>query len=192
MASTIYECEPIGMGPSLEAVAVHYFCNSTCRSAWSIPSYTRVRLGEDNEWIDGTVCERCGKPLTRPDTVFVNTSLLHETTLSIEQRLLHALYTNNWEPRAYSGRGMFGAQCVAVSLTGESQLWQLARTVPVDVDAPHTDQLGKGLIAYWPNYEWPKDEGKAMPWCEPCGSYHHSTAPGCRAEHGPLLHFNHP
>lgn len=110
----------------------------------------------------------------------------------IAQRLLDALYTHNWEPRAYSGRGMFGKQCIAVSLTGESQLWQLARTVPIDVDAPHTDQLGKGLIAYWPNYEWPKDEGKAMPWCDACGSYHHSTAPGCRAEHGPLLHFSHP
>jgi hypothetical protein len=25
------------------------------------------------------------------------------------------------------------------------------------------------------------DECDGMPWCEPCGSYHHKTAPGCRA-----------
>jgi hypothetical protein len=25
-------------------------------------------------------------------------------------------------------------------------------------------------------------QADSMPWCEPCGSYHHATAPGCRAQ----------
>ena len=62
-----------------------------------------------------------------------------------------------YEPRAYSGRGMYGKQCLGVGLESDSDLWDLAWFMGsggFDVGAPRTDSLGRGIIAYWPSLKW--------------------------------------
>lgn len=55
-------------------------------------------------------------------------------------------------PQAYSGKGMFGEQCVGVALESTSELFYLGRAlhgIP-ELQAPRVDSLGRGFIAYWP------------------------------------------
>ena len=64
------------------------------------------------------------------------------------------------EPSAYSGRGMYGNQCIAVSLPNEQALWDLAvalTSAEVFPGAPTTDSFGKGIIAYWPDIAWDEE-----------------------------------
>lgn len=57
----IYEREPIGVDGALEATTVRWFCSSECReNAARMP---RDVDGFDGEWIAGTQCDKCGKPL---------------------------------------------------------------------------------------------------------------------------------
>jgi hypothetical protein len=73
------------------------------------------------------------------------------------QKLIDTLQNAGYGPRGYSGRGMFGKICVGVSLESESELWTMAQEL-IDIDglhAPHTDSLGRGIIAYWPRVAWP-------------------------------------
>jgi len=69
-------------------------------------------------------------------------------------------------PRPYSGRAMYGKQCVAVS-GEETSEWHLAIQMAswassydiemLDLPAPRTEQLGRSFIMYWPQYEWPEE-----------------------------------
>lgn len=50
-------------------------------------------------------------------------------------------------PRSYSGRGMYGRECVGASIDGH----------PGDYELPkdwRSDSLGKGFIVYWPSVAW--------------------------------------
>ena len=54
----------------------------------------------------------------------------------------------------YSGRGMYGRECIGVSGT-ETQLWHFALTLGLEMmeifeDPPHRDNLGFDTIWYWP------------------------------------------
>jgi hypothetical protein len=73
------------------------------------------------------------------------------------QELIEMLEEAQLEPSSYSGRGMYGKECIAV--TNES-VWRVARALPQDADipAPATDQLGKGIVMYWPTLEWPQEK----------------------------------
>lgn len=59
-----------------------------------------------------------------------------------------------YDAEPYSGRGMYGAQCVSVSLDSDADLWrlatELARVSDEDIPPPRTDTLGYGIVAYWP------------------------------------------
>ena len=66
-----------------------------------------------------------------------------------------------YEPRKYSGRGMNGKECVGVEINGPEDLWEMATWLGqegIEVLAPKTDQLGRGLIAYWPTLPWDAEE----------------------------------
>lgn len=67
-----------------------------------------------------------------------------KATKALITRLLNAGY----QPRSYSGRGMFGRECVGVSLDRFQELTVGARTATYD-------SLGLGRIAYWPGHSWP-------------------------------------
>jgi hypothetical protein len=63
--------------------------------------------------------------------------------------------------RTYSGRGMSGRVCLSTELNSSNELFELgfemARALYFDRDpsgsitpAPQLDNMGRGLIAYWP------------------------------------------
>ena len=73
--------------------------------------------------------------------------------------LIDALEDAGYDPCAYSGRGMYGKECVA--LRGDNiNLWEVARSLPEDLNVPEprTDSMGLGIVIYWPSYEWPKSK----------------------------------
>jgi hypothetical protein len=66
------------------------------------------------------------------------------------------------KPFKYSGRGMYGKQCIAIRLDSNSDLWEFAvelAQAEVFPGAPKTDSLGRGIVAYWPGIDW--DESQA-------------------------------
>lgn len=74
-----------------------------------------------------------------------------EQLITLLKRLGHS-------PRSYSGRGMYGRQCVGIDLELYDGLWNLAREIGaegVQLEMPDTDNLGRDIIAYWPRFEWP-------------------------------------
>lgn len=78
-----------------------------------------------------------------------------ETRYQGHPGLTEALEDAGYDPEPYSGRAMFGAQCVSVELEGDGDLWELAvdlaRTFEGRIPAPRTDSMGKGIVAYWPS-----------------------------------------
>lgn len=79
--------------------------------------------------------------------------------MSINSRkLIAALRDAGYKPRSYSGRGMYGQECVGVNLSSSHDLFLLAREIhdtvdEMDLGEPETDGMGKGIIAYWPDAE---------------------------------------
>ena len=78
------------------------------------------------------------------------------------ESLIVALKDVGYDPRAYGGRGMYGKRCVAI--TGDDiTVWGLAKALFSEqfdgqfnrLSAPQQDQLGLGIVLYWPSYEWP-------------------------------------
>lgn len=68
--------------------------------------------------------------------------------------LIEALDNAGYDHRAYSGRAMYGKQCVGVNLENDIDLWRLARDlIDLEIGPPKTDSMGLGIIAYWPRYE---------------------------------------
>ncbi len=83
----------------------------------------------------------------------------------LSTKLIEALEEGGWEVRSYSGRGMFGRTCVSVRDGDEkASAWDIAKHLFSAYDGafdrlpePSQDQLGLGIVLYWPRYEWPKD-----------------------------------
>ena len=76
------------------------------------------------------------------------------------EELVTAIQDAGYEPRSYSGRAMYGKQCVAVTLDSDADLWALAWEFgarDIEPGPPKTDSLGLNVIAYWPHIEWPSD-----------------------------------
>lgn len=73
-----------------------------------------------------------------------------------------------YEPRSYSGRGMYGKECLGVS--GDSALEIVLETIETvasqagdtetiaefvaDLLDVRTDSMGRGEIVYWPSIKW--------------------------------------
>jgi hypothetical protein len=70
---------------------------------------------------------------------------------ALARRIINTLESWGYTPTAYSGREMYGAYCVGVKLTGQNELFTLGQALPKGIEAPIQDQLGKGIIAYWPD-----------------------------------------
>lgn len=78
-------------------------------------------------------------------------------------RLIEALESEGYDPSSYSGRGMYGKSCVAVR---NVTVWEIAKTLFTeeydgefdDLPEPQQDQLGRGIVLYWPSYAWPEDK----------------------------------
>lgn len=70
----------------------------------------------------------------------------------------------------YSGRGMYGFECVSVKLTNDNPYGIVAsvmfgaeddseRSELVQIfERTAEDGLGLGMVIYWPRMEWPKEK----------------------------------
>ena len=79
------------------------------------------------------------------------------------QLYIDAIEAAGFRPRSYSGRFMYGKQCLAVALNSPSDLFGIG----MEVGSQHpegwnpdrelrTDSLGSGIIAYWPDIDLPE------------------------------------
>ena len=69
-----------------------------------------------------------------------------------------------FKPRSYSGRGMYGKECVAISAESEAGAgYAIARqnatkdyeiNLDMIMNRVKTDSLGKSVVLYWPSLEW--------------------------------------
>ena len=65
-----------------------------------------------------------------------------------------------YEPFAYSGRGMFGKKCFAITISSVNELFnfgvKFGRNCDIDTYCLnlHTDSLGLDTVAYWPDMKW--------------------------------------
>jgi hypothetical protein len=76
--------------------------------------------------------------------------------------LIRSIRNLGQKPRSYSGRCMYGRECVGVGMDYQFEVIELfteLRTVDglENLPAPTFDSLGRGIIAYWPNVEIPRD-----------------------------------
>ena len=68
--------------------------------------------------------------------------------------LTDALEDGGFNPEPYSGRCMFGVQCVSIIIESEAELWELAYDLAdqgIKIPAPRLDNMGRQLVAYWPS-----------------------------------------
>jgi hypothetical protein len=75
----------------------------------------------------------------------------HKPANALARRIINTLESWGYKPRAYSGREMYGAYCVGVDLTGTNELFSLGQHLTTGIPAPLKDDMGKGIIAYWPD-----------------------------------------
>lgn len=84
--------------------------------------------------------------------------------------LISALEAGGWEVKSYSGRGMYGKQCISVREGDEcvspgdvaKHLFGEEYDGEFDwVSEPLQDSMGLGIVLYWPRYEWPEEETAA-------------------------------
>ena len=76
------------------------------------------------------------------------------------ERLIEIIRDHGLKARSYSGRGMYGAECVGVDVDSAGEVMCLARDMEDSfgkVLEPTFDNMGLGLIAYWPRVRWPDD-----------------------------------
>lgn len=96
------------------------------------------------------------------------------------KKLIEAIELTDWRhgelrPRSYSGRAMFGKDCVGVEVSAGVSSFQLGAAVAaalLDMDADDgpsdvedlarlrvcEDNMGRDTIVYFPQVEWPEDE----------------------------------
>lgn len=82
-------------------------------------------------------------------------------TKESSQALIDALEEAGHGPQPYSGRGMYGTECVGVIVDSDYDIWRLAQALALAgierISPPRTDSMARRIIAYWPRYEWPEE-----------------------------------
>ena len=67
MAFVIYEMDETGVNGEQEAGAVHWYCSPKCQNegAAVLPLLIAISVSpeENNDFVAGTICESCDKPL---------------------------------------------------------------------------------------------------------------------------------
>jgi hypothetical protein len=58
---------------------------------------------------------------------------------------------------AYSGRGMFGRECVSVDVGQDDHMSHEDLIAAVGVQGAKVDSLGRGVVVYWPRVTWPSE-----------------------------------
>lgn len=65
----------------------------------------------------------------------------------------------SYETRSYSGRGMFGRECLATVVDSFADVFKLGIQLGfllqnTDIDVPCYDNMGRATIVYWPNIKY--------------------------------------
>ena len=90
---------------------------------------------------------------------------------------IKAIPGDEYEPKSYSGRGMYGRRCVSVAADGSafSILGEIVRSLgALDLSGQETadlaaeiihgakaDQMGLGVVVYWPDVVWKESDATA-------------------------------
>jgi hypothetical protein len=93
-----------------------------------------------------------------------------ETDFDLKKNFKDLLEDAGYEPRSYSGRFMYGDQCVGVTLGGENLgtlVGDLIHTIMDRTDDEsalrdladrlsnvRTDSMGRGIVVYFPGVKW--------------------------------------
>jgi hypothetical protein len=87
------------------------------------------------------------------------------------QQVIEAL-EGEFDVRSYSGRGMYGAKCVGVDIDRAGQIMEIAaQLISAGIDVDHVidlgdqmreDNMGRGIIVYWPALELSAEEHAAL------------------------------
>ena len=108
------------------------------------------------------------------------------------KQFIELLRAAKYEPRSYSGRGMYGRHCVGVDLNRPGDLFRLGidmseasvlmGRVLNEVQAPSTGSMGQGIIAYWIWIDWPPGELEYSLWyCDGCGDKNREADHRCES-----------
>lgn len=67
-----------------------------------------------------------------------------------------------YEPRSYSGRGMYGKECVGVTCDNQVDLIfdmmdHASRNQIKELKGCITDSMGRSIIVYWPSVAWSEE-----------------------------------
>jgi hypothetical protein len=82
--------------------------------------------------------------------------------------LIRAIENAGYEARSYTGRGMYGRQCVGVEIDRHGSEFmlgvRLGLTLGEDAEdlSPVSDSMGLGLIVYFPKVAWPAGEKETV------------------------------
>lgn len=72
--------------------------------------------------------------------------------------LSDALSILGYDPRPYSGRGMYGKECLSVVVEWSNDQWVIAQALALrfgeTTPAPDSDSLGRNTVLYWSQIEW--------------------------------------
>jgi hypothetical protein len=85
-----------------------------------------------------------------------NTTPAQKITAADIQKALGGEY----EIRQYSGRCMFGKQCVAIEYDTPDDMFRmgvLLGRAGLDTSGAQTDQMGRGYVVYFPEIEWSEE-----------------------------------
>lgn len=77
-------------------------------------------------------------------------------TTTLHDHLLLAGY----DVESYSGRGMYGAECISVQLDNTTELLEMGMRLSEvgadldDIRGVRVDSMGQGLVVYWPRHKF--------------------------------------
>lgn len=72
--------------------------------------------------------------------------------------LKEAIEAAGYTPRSYSGRAMYGRQCLGTTVPNVAQAIIDIGAQGVKFNAPRQDNMGLDYIIYWPDVPWTKDD----------------------------------
>jgi len=99
------------------------------------------------------------------------------------KKLIKQLASAGYGIRSYSGRGMFGRECVSVSGDDAQEIMLDVIDILTDIAdvhefvghmrCAHSDSLGKGVVLYWPAAKWSSEleecaQSAPLPECDSC------------------------